>query len=311
MDVPIIVLYKTLMAEATDTTRFIESFHHLPDPRWNGAILAIRRAGLIVAGNNYAVKRSGLQGHDLIYCVSGAGVVGIGESRHEIVAGQLVWLAGNVPHSHAADLRNPWTVMWLRLDGPQVEACRARLLGNDGAIVTITHGAALVAWFQRLFACMRQRAPDTDLALNALAAELLMLLDAELRGGPDLRLPAPIARLTQALNAQPQLPWREAEMIAIAHVSGAHLRRLFKQHLQSTPRGWLRRERIMLAQELLLNSQTKIASVAEACGFADIYHFSRDFKRSVGQSPREWRQSEIGYGESQGPIPSLANKALA
>lgn len=190
--------------------------------------------------------------------------------------------------------------MWLRLDGPQAEACRTRLLGDD-AVITITHGAGLVSWFQRLFACMRLRAPDSDLALNALAADLLILLDAELRGRPDRTLPAPIARLTRAMSAQPQLPWGEDAMQDVARVSAAHLRRLFRQHMQVTPRAWLRRERIMLAQELLLTPDTKIATVAEACGFADIYHFSREFKRSVGLAPRDWRANEVGG------VPDLRN----
>jgi len=86
-------------------------------------------------------------------------------------------------------------------------------------------------------------------------------------------------------------------MIAVLSYA-SHLRRMFQNQLGTTPRGWLRNERIMLAQKLLLASDARIGTVAERCGFSDVYHFSRDFKRAVGTSPRDWRRSESGEAVS-------------
>ncbi len=273
-------------------TRLVESLHYLPDPRWSGCLAAIPRAGHLEAGPDYTIERSRSPGDDLLYCIAGGGTVRIGSTGHAVRAGQLAWIPGDQPHAHAADPANPWTLMWFRVDGPMVAACRAGILGTNGGVMTIAHGAAMVAWFPRVFACMRDRGPDSDLALNALFADMLVILNVEHMASPGRALPASLARLRAAMSAQPQNPWTVAEMQSVAKVSPAQLRRHFRTHLQSTPRAWLRRERILLAQDLLLRPGVRVSHVAETCGFSDIYHFSREFRRSVGQSPSEWRKSE-------------------
>jgi AraC-like DNA-binding protein len=41
-----------------------------------------------------------------------------------------------------------------------------------------------------------------------------------------------------------------------------------------------------------------MAEIAEVCGFCDVYHFSREFKRSIGAPPAAWRRKEMGRGNS-------------
>ncbi len=273
-------------------TRFVESFHSLPDPRWSGCLAAIPRAGRVEAGPDYAIERARSPGDDLLYCIAGAGTLRIGGTLHAVRAGQLAWIPGDLPHAHAADPATPWTLLWCRVDGLAVAAARTGILGAPGGVMTIAHGAVLAGWFQRLFGVLSQRGPDLDLALNALFAEVLATLYSEQLASPARTLPPPLARLRAAMSAHPQNTWTEAEMQAVARVSPAQLRRQFRAHLQSTPRAWLRRERIMLAQDLLLRPGARVTQVAESCGFSDIYHFSREFRRTVGQSPSEWRRSE-------------------
>jgi AraC-like DNA-binding protein len=287
-------LYRTRMASPPNETRFLESFHYLPNPERGQGLLSVLRAGQVAAGIDYAVRRQSLQGHDLIYCLKGAGQVELDGMWQSVSAGHLVWLPGHVPHGHAAAAEDPWMVLWVRLDGMALEPCWRHLMAGRRMTVEVEHGSLIVAWFERLFACLRLRSADIGLALNALAAELLLMIEAELKGSLATRLPVPLARLTTAMGAEPHLPWTEAEMEAVAHVSASHLRRLFRDHLKMTPRAWLRRERILLAQDLLTRPGARVSAVAEACGFCDIYHFSREFWRTVGLSPTEWRRNEAG-----------------
>jgi AraC-like DNA-binding protein len=273
------------------STTILESFHYLPDPLWSQALLRIPRAGQIAAGPSYRIERTSSPGQDLLFCVAGRGSITVNGTTTQVGPGDLAWLPGEVPHGHAADPADPWTIYWLRVDGAQIATIRTNLVGPDGGIIPISRGVALLGWFQKLFDCMRARNPGCDLVLHLLMAELLATLHDEGLAQPNRQLPASVSRLTAAMSARPGEPWPEEEMKDVARVSGAHLRRQFQTHFRMTPREWLRRERIMLAQDLLGKPDTSVTSIADTCGFYDIYHFSREFRRVVGQSPTEWRRA--------------------
>lgn len=54
---------------------------------------------------------------------------------------------------------------------------------------------------------------------------------------------------------------------------------------------WVNQLRIEEAKELIKNHKEIVLSdVAENVGFADLAHFSKQFKSAVGVSPSQWRK---------------------
>jgi transcriptional regulator GlxA family with amidase domain len=105
-------------------------------------------------------------------------------------------------------------------------------------------------------------------------------------------IPAQLVAARAAMRAQPELPWRAEDLAALTGLSPSHLRRLFRQHLGTSPHQWLMHERLTLARTLLTATTRPIAEIAERCGFCDVYHFGREFKRVTGIAPATWRQNE-------------------
>jgi AraC-like DNA-binding protein len=82
----------------------------------------------------------------------------------------------------------------------------------------------------------------------------------------------------------------------LAHVAGlsrAHLTRAFRQRFGTPPHLYLNAVRLHRAQAAML-SDTPLAEVAAACGFADQSHFTRRFKGAVGASPGQWLRQMRG-----------------
>ncbi len=273
---------------------FLESLHYVPEPGWTRTAFSVSRAGKVAAAPDYRVSRAVHPGQDILYCLSGGGVVETLGQRIEMRPGQLAWIANEAPHAHMADPRMPWTVLWFRLDGPNPAALREKLFGTELPRATFPESVNPAGWFERLFATMRRRDARLDLKLNQLVAEFLTMVDHALAGAAAIDLPEPLAAALAAMRADLGLPWSASDLEAATGLGHSQVRRLFRKHLRTSPRQWLIRERLMHAQSLLIEDDAPLAEIAEACGFCDVYHFGREFKRSVGAAPAAWRRSELG-----------------
>jgi AraC family transcriptional regulator len=83
---------------------------------------------------------------------------------------------------------------------------------------------------------------------------------------------------------------RTTDLAAVAQLSASHFTRAFKETFGETPLGYVSRERMRYAQDLMLRSGECLSQIALTCGHCDQSHFTRVFRRKVGMSPRAWRR---------------------
>ncbi len=285
-------MYETRMTENSRTAVTRLSLYHLPDAAARYLFLSVLRAGWIDAAPGGGIARQNCPGDDVLYCLSGRGEVRIGAELLRIAPGQLVWIPGDQPHEHWADIADPWSVMWFRMQGPDLPLLRLRILGQGGPQVNIASGAEMIAWFQTLFSTLSDQRPGVEVRLNAVLARFLELLSGPANSEARSLLPAPLDRLMKQMMDHPEAPWTAEDMAKVARLSHSQLRRLFHQHVGVTPRSFLRNQRLVRAQRLMQESKLSLKQIAEATGFFDAFHFSREFKRAVGQSPAVWRVAE-------------------
>ena len=66
---------------------------------------------------------------------------------------------------------------------------------------------------------------------------------------------------------------------------------LFKKELNTTIYDVIMRERILLAQNFILEKRYKLQEISNLCGFNDYSHFSKYFKKVTGYLPSEYKKS--------------------
>lgn len=80
-------------------------------------------------------------------------------------------------------------------------------------------------------------------------------------------------------------------------ISRQHLLKICRSAGRSTPMQQLYRKRLEAAAELLLHTGFPLSQIAEQCGFANPFHFSRKYKQLWGESPLSWRKTQWTGGD--------------
>jgi AraC family transcriptional regulator len=83
------------------------------------------------------------------------------------------------------------------------------------------------------------------------------------------------------------------EVADAIHVSASHLRRLFRQVRNASPKALFQRIRIEKAKELMSRSALTLDDVARHCGYASASHLCREYKAFHHFTPTHWRKRLI------------------
>jgi AraC family transcriptional regulator len=188
----------------------------------------------------------------------------------------------------------------------------------------------LVVTAQLIDAAYRARAGDSD-GTRAHIARAVALLDGNpgprvgrQPGGRDVRrIPRggfaawQSRRLAAHVDANLAGKILIKDLAASLGMSIGYFCRAFKRTFGMPARVWIRHRRIELAQGLMLTTDVSLSEIALNCGMSDQSHFTRSFRRIVGETPSSWRQTrrgaieervtELAYpGRAHGPPATMA-----
>lgn len=83
------------------------------------------------------------------------------------------------------------------------------------------------------------------------------------------------------------------DLAALLHLSVSQFERRFRKVFQISPLRHIMNVRIRAASLRLTTTNDTIAGIALDCGFYDHSHFTRNFRKSMGVSPKEYRKQYL------------------
>lgn len=86
-----------------------------------------------------------------------------------------------------------------------------------------------------------------------------------------------------------------SKLADLCGISEVYFRALFSRRFGMSPKEYIIRQRIRHARQLLESGQFSVNETAGLCGFAEPCHFSREFKKYVGISPKQYSKSPAAW----------------
>ncbi|HJV73359.1 MAG TPA: AraC family transcriptional regulator [Noviherbaspirillum sp.] len=136
---------------------------------------------------------------------------------------------------------------------------------------------------------------DAQLRTNeTVHAVLSHLLQSQATPRRDLRLKGGLApvirrRLADYIDTHLEQALTIGMLADIACLSEYHLARMFRISFGMPPHAWIAARRLDRARELLKTTGMPLQQVADACGYADLSHFSHRFRAGTGAAPSQYR----------------------
>lgn len=132
---------------------------------------------------------------------------------------------------------------------------------------------------------------DGDEALNIFSELLDEFFDSSTPEGLSESMQKTIQNIRDFINRH---YFEELSLSSLArrfHVESSYLSRSFKQATGSNLMLYIANERIKHAEKYLKQERLNITEIAQLIGYSDYGYFSRVFRKIVGKSPREYRDS--------------------
>ncbi|MFB9328231.1 AraC family ligand binding domain-containing protein [Paenibacillus aurantiacus] len=202
-----------------------------------------------------------------------------------IVPGKLI--------HYEADSYDPWTYAWIGFNGLEAHRILAQSGMSDAHPV---FRAAAPSYFENFYdeclSASRQR--GADLLLQSILYRFLAELINTADDATDTR---PVAtKETYIRQAVEWIGHHYSQRITVEEIARkiglnrTYLSSLFQERLGMSLQGYLLHVRMKQAAELLRQPELSVSDVSRSVGYLDPFLFSKMFKKTVGQSPSQYRK---------------------
>lgn len=236
-----------------------------------------------------------LSDHALLYVTAGAGEFeSIPTGTRDLRAGDALFLFPGVWHRYRPKNASGFKFYWARFHGAIITSLQQQsVITPTSPFFRCGLDDRIADAFEQLHDATSNEAQQSGPLAAAKTLEVVARVTAIHEPTPPRSKPFQIIRRARLLiEKQPEIPPRIDDMIKGFDISRTQFFRAFRRETGQSPYGYRLHLCMHRACKLLRNSDLSVKEIAESMGFNNPYHFSKIFKKKIGQSPRHYRLTQ-------------------
>jgi len=266
-------------------------FYHNPPLSDDG--LAVVCAGREKATPQYHIKRSNFPHYGIEWVSGGSGTLTLNGNMHPLRRGAFFLYGPDIPHEIRTNPEDCLRKSFVDFEGPLADKLIRKHHLDRPAFRQLDPQSDIETLFNQLIRTGASNTPQAP-RLCRLLLESLVLLAADTNEQPDTE---PSRAYQSYLKCQEYLETHYSQikrMDAVAkacHIDAAYMTRLFRRFADKPPHTVLLEIKMRHAALTLRRHNVLVKAVASELGYADSYHFSKDFKKVHGMPPTHYQQA--------------------
>ncbi|AJY76130.1 AraC family transcriptional regulator [Paenibacillus beijingensis] len=265
------------------------------DPKIDTSRLKVKSLKLMSAGHlpGRTMQRSkAVFSHwAFVYIAGGRGYFQVGgAARQKVEAGTLFCFFPGAEFDYGPYSGCYWDEYYFTVEGMRVQEWLDNWYTEPETVKRVGTDDSVLSKMEQIFMMMESGIPvNLDSASLLLESVLYNLTAKAAPGESGGRKPSGVAAVIDDLSNLLYEPLNAQKVAEKHHISVSTLRRIVHAYTGFPLGEFVHRIKTSEAKKLLLNTDFTVKEIGERLGYADVFYFSRLFKKFVGSSPQIYR----------------------
>lgn len=277
---------------------YVESSRRMiqtPSPVARSTFFYVQETGYLKLRESHRAARKNLDSYLIVLVLSGSGILMYENKIFTLKKGSCFFIDCMTPYYHQSNPDDPWELIWVHFHGATTPEYYHFFSGLSAPVLTPASFGELHQKFTGLLEVNTASDLSAEISSSRLITDILSILLQEITKPDKSTAPHKInlENVRHFLDEHYTEKFSLDELADEFFISKFYLCREFKSLYGITLNHYVIAKRITLAKKLLRFSPYSLEQIAIECGFYDASYFNKQFKKSEGISPSDFRKKWI------------------